>query len=172
MIESYGGGNSGGWPGLKKAEPRHGWDNELWMRLLLLFSTPPPCFRSPLMSFSKTPLGFEAYSLPLFIVKDPFEWPWKVFIHCPVIQSGLGYRFSQYAKVGGFFCEHPGCCDGICMCPFLHGMWRLEALIFLIFKKIYYYFGDAPLFQMNRKNLSAAGGKVISGGKSIICHIL
>lgn len=42
MIESYGGGNSGGWPGLKKAEPRHGWDNELWMRLLLLFSTPPP----------------------------------------------------------------------------------------------------------------------------------
>lgn len=40
----------------------------------------------------------------------------------PVIQSGLGYRFSQYAKVGGFFCEHPGCFDGICMCPFLHGM--------------------------------------------------
>lgn len=166
MIESYGGGNSGGWLGLKKAEPTHGWDNELWMRLLLLFSlvsvllwwaSVRPHLALRLIHFHFLSLRILLNDPGKYLYIVPIDSSYTVWSRLPLVTICQSRRIFLWASRLLWWNLHV---------PVSERDVKAWSSDFLIFKRISYYFGDAPLFQMNRKNLSPLWHEEWSGRKS------
>lgn len=143
---------------------------------------PPSSFSSPPMSFNETPHGFVAFSLPLcfslaILLSDlgnsmsivPIDWAHK--------GSGLGDYLSQYIKIGVFIASvYAVMMEFVCI--HFEQQQSLSAKMWGGKEALIFYSGDLCNEWKNMSPLwleewnGTRGGKIISGAKSIICHIL